>query len=62
MLFGLLRKPVLLMQLLQKYHGRRLAAAAASAAFGVELPFEVAEAPRHLAPPSPERRVKKRRD
>jgi len=41
---------------------KRLAAAAESAAFGVELPFEAAEAPRHLAPPSPERRVKKRRD
>ena len=41
---------------------KRLAAAAESAAFGVELPFEVAEAPRHLAPPSPERRVQKRRD
>ncbi len=45
-----------------EHRTKRTAAVAASAAFGVKLSAEAAEAPRRFSPPSPERRVKKLRD
>ena len=57
-----LGKAALLDEVSAERRPMRMAAVAASAAFGVELPNQPAENPRRLLDPSPERRMKRPKD